>query len=167
MLVWWFQRFDGSMRYRGETIPMYRLWHPRDHIRVRVLRPAPGSAARIAPGALIEICERLLEPVRVVARIVELDESGLRLQARAAGLTVVDHKHHFTPVPGGTRDHTRTVVGSDAPVVGRLLTRFARSRLFTDAVVQAYFRHGVEEVGNFQHFLPRLYAQRDREQLEL
>jgi hypothetical protein len=166
MLVWWFRNFDGTMIYKGQTIPMYRLWHPRDHISIRVLEPAPRGPERIGPGALIEICERLLEPRRMIARIVQLDEDGFNIQAQVGGIQMVDHKHHFSATPEGTRDVTRTVVGSRIPLIGRLLSSVAKTLVFTPALADAYFRHGVEEVGNFQFFLPDLYRQRNRSSLE-
>ena len=59
MIVWWFQHIHGTMTYRGEEIPMYRIWHPLDHIRVRILQSAPDGAPSFSKGAVVEINERM------------------------------------------------------------------------------------------------------------
>jgi hypothetical protein len=38
------------------------------------------------------------------------------------------------------------------------MNRFVRPRLFPDDKARAWLRHNVEEVGNFEFFLPELYA---------
>ena len=79
MLVWWFQHIHGTMTYRGEEIPMYRIWHPRDHIRVRILQSAPDGTPGFGKGAVVEINERTIEPERFVTKVAQMDVTGITL----------------------------------------------------------------------------------------
>ena len=37
MLLWWFENFARlSVTISGTTYPAYHLWHPKDHIMVRI-----------------------------------------------------------------------------------------------------------------------------------
>jgi hypothetical protein len=49
------------------------------------------------------------------------------------------------------------IVGSDLPILGRLINRFVRPVFCPDAQAHAFLTHDVEEVGNFESFLPDLY----------
>lgn len=51
-------------------------------------------------------------------------------------------------------------VGSSNPGVGSLLNRWVRPRFLSDESARAWLKHNVEEVGNFEHFLPETFAQR-------
>ncbi len=50
------------------------------------------------------------------------------------------------------------LIGTAAPVLRSLVNGVIRRWRFTDAMGPAWLRHNVEEVGNFEHFLPALYA---------
>ena len=39
MLEWWFKHFpEGTMMYKGKSYPMYELWHPIDHVELKVVK---------------------------------------------------------------------------------------------------------------------------------
>ena len=164
MLVWWFRSFPvGRLEHKGELVSLYRIWHPRDHIRVDMLRRARDGSYGVATGALVAICERIGDRAsRVVARVVSMDESGLHLVLRRwrMGPKVGELRHTFEATPEGTLYRSHLVVGSTRPLVGRLVNRMARKGLFTPDVAREWIRHNVEEVGNFQFFLAKMYAQR-------
>ena len=44
MLLDWFTHLGGTMTYGGEIIDRYLAWHPIDHIRWELARPAPAAA---------------------------------------------------------------------------------------------------------------------------
>lgn len=50
------------------------------------------------------------------------------------------------------------LVGSTSPL-GRAVFNRVRPRVFPDDMGRAWLKHNVEEVGNFEHFLPALYAE--------
>src|SRR5690554_3541124 len=51
MLLWWFGHMEGEIEVGGRLYPRYRVWHPRDHIRVGYPRRRPDGT--IGPGAAI------------------------------------------------------------------------------------------------------------------
>jgi hypothetical protein len=160
MLAWWFGQIGGTMEYRGRTWSRYRVWHPRDHIEWDLV----GPASPVGVGSRFRIVEAfgrnpdfLVDSTELVAK---LDESGIRLTRSLAGSTVFSLEHWFEQVPDGTRYRSRMEVGGTG-VLGRLLFNpIIRPRLFPDEMGRAWLSHNVEEVGNFEHFLPELYATR-------
>jgi len=162
MLVWWFENFPvtptspGTMRYKGETVLMYRIWHPRDHIRVQVTKPAPGGSQGLSRGARAVINERIGEAIVTLRpRVAQMDEDGICLEMMAGPLRVAELRHSFTHARGGTLYRSRLVVGPAIPVLGGQLAR----RRFTAERAKEWIKHNVEEVGNLAHFLPRLCAE--------
>jgi hypothetical protein len=162
MLTWWFRTFPvGTVEHKGERVSMYRLWHPRDHIRVDVLTPAPDGATGVSKGARIAICERIADhPRRVVADVEQMDETGLTLGLRRGPLRVGELRHRFNATDEGTIYRSRLVAGPTAPVVGRLASAFVKRFVLTPEMGRAWLKHNVEEVGNLEFFLPKLYAER-------
>ena len=82
MLLDWFSHLDGTMLYGGrDRCTRYLAWHPLDHVRWELARPAPGGGA--AEGARFRIVEvfgaRPEYAVDVVDRVEKLDETGIRL----------------------------------------------------------------------------------------
>ena len=56
MLRWWFENIHtfttwNGTDFDGPEVPVYRLWHPWDHIRVRWLSEVRGADGRLAPAA--------------------------------------------------------------------------------------------------------------------
>ena len=67
--------------------------------------------------------------------------------------------YSFTSVAGGTRYANSLTVGIDRPALLRpLVNQAIRPWLFPEDMGRAWLTHNVEEVGNFQFFLPALYA---------
>jgi DAPG hydrolase PhiG domain len=163
MLVWWFRTFPSAkLAWNGELVSMYRIWHPRDHIRctvlLRLFRRAEGPG--VSKGATVVITERLGPKVtRTRARVAQMDEGGLRLVVRRLGLKVGDLHHSFERTADGTLYRSELLIGSSVPGIGRLVNALARRLLFPPEVGRAWVTHNVEEVGNFQFFLPKLYEE--------
>jgi hypothetical protein len=70
------------------------------------------------------------------------------------GIKLVDHSHNFIATSAGTLDNARTIIDPTAPS-------------FDEEKIKAYFKHGIEEVGNFQYFLPAIYEQRNNKTIRL
>lgn len=161
MLLWWFGHIGGTMTYRGQTHPRYRVWHPLDHVHWSMTNPGPDGAAQV--GSRFRIVEAFgRNPKHYVdstETVVRLDEAGIRLVRRELGQEVFSLQHEFEAMPGGTRYHSRMQVGVESwpgrYVINPLLHRW----LFTRAMGYAWLKHNVEEVGNFEQFLPNLYRQ--------
>lgn len=159
MLVWWFSNLEGDMVLEGRTLPRYHVWHPVDHIAIRYARRRPDGS--IGPGAQIHIREAFAgRPeylVDAVTTIEKLDETGFIHVRRPGRLDVVRLHYAFTPVSGGTLYENSMTVGLDEPLLRPLFNSLVRPRVFPDDMARAWLKHNIEEVGNFEHFLPALY----------
>lgn len=162
MLLWWFQNIGGTMAYGEAVVPNYLAWHPLDHIRWDLARPAPGGGA--GEGArfrIVEAFQRRPEfSIDVIERVEKLDATGIRLVHRVAGVPFVQLSHTWS----ACQDHSHYVsileVGAQSPLltaVNRYLTR----RRFSLPMTHAWLRHNVEEVGLLEHLLPSAYPIRD------
>jgi hypothetical protein len=154
MLLDWFSNLDGTISYGGETIERYLAWHPIDHIRWELAHPAPGGGA--AEGARFRIVEqfggRPEFKVDVIDRVEKLDQTGIRLVQRVAGVVVIQLEHTWSASAEGTHYVSVLEIGARTALfspVNRMLTR-----RFPDSMLQAWVRHNIEEVGQLEYLLP-------------
>jgi hypothetical protein len=179
MLAWWFCRIDGTMNYQGRVVPRYRVWHPGDHIYYKDTSvAADGTGSAGTTRQIVEMFNR--DPrylVNIIDRVVHLDETGILLSTERAslllggiqtpllplGAEVSTLQHDFIAAPGGTRYESRLLVGRDSLFGRLLLNRIVLPRLvMSEEMGRAWLRHNVEEVGNFERFLPALYDRLER-----
>lgn len=162
MLRWWFEGVHLPMPYAGGVWPRYRVWHPRDH--VALLKPRLARDGRVGEGAHFRIVEAFGRDERFrvdsVEYVEKLDDTGIRLVKFVGGVRVFSLEHWFTAVPGGTRYESQMLVGASSPAVRSALNGWLTRRVFPEAMGRAWLRHNVEEVGNFEFFLPELWARR-------
>ncbi len=174
MLAWWFCHIDGTMEYQGRTVPRYRVWHPRDHIFYKDMTvAADGTGSAGTTRHIVEAFARNSRYlVNVVDRVVYLDKTGILLSTERAGFNlgslgsptidlgaeVATLQHDFIRTPRGTRYESRLLIGRDTLFGNLFLNRFVlRPFVLPDDMARAWLRHNVEEVGNFERFLPDLY----------
>jgi DAPG hydrolase PhiG domain len=159
MLHWWFQTASQDMHWRGRTIPRYHLWHPIDHIQLRVVRRA--SDGTVGAGAKFHIVEafggNLAYLVDQVVDVTRLDDGGITLAVKALGRTIMELAHTFEARGDATVYRTRMLIGAGGGLA-KPIGRWVRRRRFPSAKAGAWLKHNVEEVGNLPHFLPELYA---------
>jgi hypothetical protein len=156
MLLDWFTHLGGTMAYGGAVIDRYLAWHPVDHIRWELARPAPGGGA--AEGARFHIVEafggRPDYRVDVTDRVEKLDETGIRLVQRVAGVMVFQLEHTWSPGSDGAHYVSVLDIGARSKLfapVNRIL-----ARRFPEPMVRAWVTHNVEEVGQLEFLLPDL-----------
>lgn len=159
MLLDWFTHLGGTMEYGGATVDRYLAWHPIDHIRWELARPAPAGGA--AEGARFHMVEALgARPeftVDEVARVEKLDETGIRLVLRIAGVPVFQLEHTWSAGADGAHYVTVMDLGVRSPLlwpVNRML-----HRRFPAEKARAWVTHNIEEVGRLEHLLPGLAEQ--------
>jgi hypothetical protein len=158
MLLDWFTHLGETMVYGGEMIDRYLAWHPLDHIRWELARPAPGGGA--ADGARFRMTEafggRPEFTIDEVARVEKLDATGIRLVKRVAGMVFFQLEHTWSAGADGA--HYVTVM--DLGVRSALFAPVNRlvSRHFPDDKMHAWVRHNIEEVGQLEYLLPALVS---------
>lgn len=155
MLLWWFQNIGGTMQYAGTETPHYLVWHPIDHIRWELARPAPGGGA--AEGARFRIVEAFQgRPefyVDTVDRVEKLDATGIRLVRRFAGIQVMALSHTWSLGSDGTHYVSVLEIGAvGAPLIP--VNWYLNHRVFPEGMAAAWLLHNVQEVGLLEHFLP-------------
>ncbi len=159
MLAWWFANLEGDIAFGGQRYNRYRFWHPRDHVHISYARRRPDGT--VGPGAILRLIEVLGRDERFVvdtrSHIERLDEGGYVHNPEFHGRTgFARMEYRFERVAGGTLYENCLIIGATGTLLSLatpLIARFA----FTAAKGQAWFRHNVEEVGQFEHFLPHLY----------
>lgn len=161
MLYWWFCNIGGSMVYQGNTYPKYLVWHPIDHIHWALAKPGPSGNA--SQGASFRIVEAFGADMNCLVDSVEyvekLDQTGIRLVRKIGGIEIFSLQHDFEKVENGTRYISNMVVGTSKPIVKTLFNRIVRPFIFTEKMGRAWLKHNIEEVGNFEYFLPEHYAE--------
>ncbi len=156
MLLDWFRHLDGTMSYGGQIVGRYQAWHPIDHVRWELARPAGGGGA--AEGARFRIVEKFggqdQFAVDVVDRVEKLDETGIRLVSRIAGVVVFQLEHTWSFGADGT--HYVSVLDIGARSAAFTPVNYALTRKFPDAMARAWVKHNIEEVGQLEYLLPQL-----------
>jgi hypothetical protein len=95
--------------------------------------------------------------IDVHTRVEKLDETGFIHGPRKLGMRAALMEYEWHAVDGGTQYTNWLIAGVDVPILRRLLNPIIRRTLFPDDKARAWLTHNVEEVGNFESFLPALY----------
>lgn len=162
MLRWWFETLGQTMRFGGTEYPRYLLWHPRDHIHWALAARSPSGGT--GQGARFRIVEAFAaNPAYYVDStedVEQLDESGIALVRRIAGVEVFRLEHRFGHAPQGASYRSRMTVGVGSGASRWLFNSLIRPAVFPDAMGTAWLTHNVEEVSMLENILPALYAAR-------
>jgi hypothetical protein len=162
MVAWFYQQLPiSTVELNGTVYPLYHIFHPVGHGRIRVVEGAPDGSPGMAQGATI-MREEWFGPYdsRGTARMVEFSNDGMLAIPIAAGLEIGHVRHIYHAENGGTAYKVQAVIGSDLPVIGPMLNWFIRTRVFHPAMMALWQQHQIEEVASLQFFLADLYAQR-------
>jgi len=165
ILRWWFENIDTWTRYNGSdftgpSVPVYRYWHPFDHIAVRWRRRV-YVRGRLGPGSVIEIHEDIggKHAVRAKARASRFDDEAFNFDLLLGGLIRVGSLDHlYAEVEGGSSFYTEARVGVKVPIIGRLLNWVIR-RQFTEELLRDWIVHNIEESGETEKFVPALFEE--------
>ena len=156
MLLNWFTHLGGTIRYGDEIIDRYLAWHPIDHIKWELARPAAtGGAAEGARFRMVEAFGGRPEyKIDETARVEKLDETGIRLVKRVAGVPVFQLEHTWSAGTHGAHYVTVMDLGVRSAVLAPV-NRIVRHR-FPDDKIRAWVKHNIEEVGQLEYLLPQL-----------
>lgn len=162
MLRWWFENLGRPMTFEGRTYPRYLLWHPRDHVHWELAARSPMGTT--GEGASFRIVEAFgANPAHYVdstERVEKLDDEGIALVRRIAGVEVFRLEHRFGHAVSGSSYRSRMIVGVAAGTLRRPINDLLRPRVFSDAMGTAWLTHNVEEVSMLESILPPLFAER-------
>jgi DAPG hydrolase PhiG domain len=159
MLEWWFKNIGGEMEYQGKRYQRYHVWHPLDHIHWGLENQLP--CGQVGVGSKFHIVEALGRNmdmlVNVVDTVKKLDKQGILLEGRLAGIRISSLSHQFIAAGGGAKYISDLRIGVDNLFGKYILNPIIRKKIFTKSMGRAWLRHNIEEVGNFEFFLPVLY----------
>lgn len=159
MLCWWFHNIGGEMNYQGKTYPRYLVWHPKDHIHWSLKNKSANEV--IAKGSYFKIVEAFDRNLKFLIDSIEfvekLDETGIRLTRKIGANEVFSLQHDFIKDGNNTIYKSKMVIGTSKLYLSKIFNPYIRPLFFTKEMATAWLKHNVEEVGNFQFFLPELY----------
>jgi hypothetical protein len=164
MLVWWFQHLEGEIEYEGKSLDRYHVWHPWDHVHVSYEKRLEDGS--VGPGAVLRIVEYLGRNkkyvVNVISPIEKLDREGFIHNPRVHGLLPIARMEYaFKEIADGTIYENCLIVGWKG-FSFRLLRPLIEFLFFDENHGQAWIKHNIEEVGQFEKFLPELYHKENK-----
>ncbi|TGK30111.1 hypothetical protein EHQ05_03895 [Leptospira yasudae] len=165
MLVWWFSHLEGTMEYDGGVFNRYRVWHPEDHVHASYESRLPDGS--IGPGASIRLVEYLGRNknhiVNIVTEIEKLDETGYIHNPRLEGkYKVARMEYEFSAIGNDTFYTNCLIIGWKGWTWNWIRPLFLKF-VFNKERGFAWIKHNVEEVGQFERFLPELYRKETSE----
>jgi hypothetical protein len=89
--------------------------------------------------------------------ITRLDPGGFAHEPSVRGVPIAEANYTFERAPEGTIYRNNLIIGFETRPA-RWANRLVPYAGFNDEHAIAWIKHNVEEVGNFESFLPRLYA---------
>ncbi len=164
MLLWWFKNIGGEMIYKGNTYPRYLVWHPKDHIHWCLA----GKTAdrKVGEGSYFRIVEAFGQNMKFLVDSTELveklDETGVRLVKRIGKTEIFSLQHDFMQDGQNTVYRSKMMIGVEKKPFHAIFNSCIRPLFFTEEMATAWLKHNVEEVGNFEFFLPELYEKEMR-----
>ncbi len=179
MIHWWFRHFptikvrlEDVKGYENKVVPAYLLWHPSDHYSVSLEGPlGPGNTAQARATIHIREAMQYLKygwkyKVDNKVKIFYCGPDGWAMGSSIPMLgTVMVLRIHFKDVIEnetviGVHYHYEVVIGLSADnFIARQLNKKITHH-FSPEFFSAWHLHNTIEVGVFENFLPRLYAQR-------
>jgi hypothetical protein len=160
-VAWWFRNIGGEIEIGDQRLDRYLAWHPTDHIRWELARPAPDGTVGV--GSRFHIVEAFgADPrfyIDIVDTVIRLDASGITLVNQGvAGIEISRLNHDFIAVEDGTLYRSTLTIGIGGGLVGRAVNPLIHRFAFTEAMGRAWLRHNIEEVGLLEHIIPLLYG---------
>lgn len=161
MVSWWYRNLaSGKATIDAKEYDYYHLFHLTEHGQTRVVGPATDGSEGMGVGALVYRQERFGPYLsKGTGRVESFSDNGFVVIPVMGPLSFGRIEHTFEAYPEGTLYRVKSILGSDAPIIGPLLTYYIRTKQFPPEVVQEWIRHQVEEVGSLPHLLPRIYKE--------
>ena len=165
MLCWWYGVYaDLQLVIDGVTYPAFLVSHPLDHISLESHKAR--SDGPLLPGDFVTLHEAydrnpkysINEYVEVIAR----DETQFHLRASRRGVTVADVVFEYQDGPDGATFTNHLTVGVREGLLKSFVNKVMIPWLYNEDKNYAWILHSVQEIGNFENFLPEIFARRDQ-----
>ncbi|WP_412555659.1 hypothetical protein [Shimia sp. MIT1388] len=165
MLSWWYGVYaDLTLVIDGDTYPAFLVSHPQDHISLDSEKAVPDGPLKA--GDFLNIQEAYQRNPKFALderlEVVALDAQRFALKATRRGVTVADLEFRFEDGPDGAKFTNLLTVGVESGWLKPLVNRVMIPWLYYEDKNYAWVLHTVEEVGNFENFLPEIFARRDQ-----
>ena len=165
MLSWWYGTYaDLTLEIDGDSYPAFLVSHPLDHISLsseKAVKDGPLKA-----GDFLNIQEAYQRNPKYALderlEVVALDAQRFALKATRRGVTVADLEFRFEDGPDGAKFTNHLTVGVERGWLKSLVNRVMIPWIYYEDKNYAWVLHTVEEVGNFENFLPEIFARRDQ-----
>ncbi len=73
------------------------------------------------------------------------------------GIKVGELIHAYKEVEEGVKFRTEMTIKCEVPVIGKLVTWIATKTVMHEKKIRAWMQHNIEESGESEHFIPKLY----------
>lgn len=163
MIAWFYQQLPiSTVELNGITYPLYHIFHPTEHGRIRVLKAAPSGKPGMTQGAVI-MREEWFGPYdsKGSALMTEFSNRGMVAVPSVAGIEIGRVEHIYQQQEDGTHYRVDAIIGAHHPLLGKLINIYIREKVFHPKLMAEWQRHQVEEVSSLQFYLPQLYSQRN------
>ncbi|MHA1256172.1 MAG: DAPG hydrolase family protein [Promethearchaeota archaeon] len=140
MIDWWWDNIDVTNRYK--------LWHPEDHKSFEwEVSPKEGHV-----GAIQRVVENIGIPTTLRIRWEDPSQSPIPIEYNHALVgSTLDHDnkpmtwllHEYEKIENGTK----------------LRTTFRLPAKIPKPLIESLRKHNIEEISEFEHFLPELYEE--------
>jgi hypothetical protein len=165
MLSWWYGTYaDLTLEIDGDSYPAFLVSHPLDHISLsseKAVKDGPLKA-----GDFLHIQEAYQRNPKYALderlEVVALEAQRFALKATRRGVTVADLEFRFEDGPDGAKFTNHLTVGVERGWLKSLVNRVMIPWIYYEDKNYAWVLHTVEEVGNFENFLPEIFARRDQ-----
>lgn len=164
MLEWWYRHFPYyAVKFPdGIALSAYALWHPFDHQKAVVVQHSLSGQLGLTPGAHIELHSRWgSENRHTTLEVVRMDRTGLCMKIVCGSTVIGVLEESFATEDRGIRCTSFLTLSGEGPGYEQL----PPSRRFSSAILSAWAKHKVEELGNLERVLPSVFdsAMRSRE----
>lgn len=172
MVCWWFRNQARSTTWNGRDftgpeIPLYHLWHHRDHVAITPLTNGPDGTVShgFLEGADTRIEERFNEThfhVHTRMRTLVLNDNEFTFNIMFCGIPFGHITHLYAKEEGGCSFYAETEMGCKVPVIGWLINWLVMPFVYNKRTAEHWVRHNIEETGRTEDFLPVIYENRWR-----
>lgn len=165
MLNWWFGVYaTQKIRICEQVFDAYLIWHPQDNVGLSVLRGDLKEPLRVGDVLAVrryfarDLAFKSYERFHVMQR----DAEAFAVKVHRFGMQMAIARWEFQATQDGTDVVMRTEVGVENGLVKVIMNNFILPMVVDMKLLDAWLQYSVEEIGNFEFFLPALYAKRDQ-----